>query len=300
MAQAVNSLSFAPVVIANKAGIFKKNSLSVQVVLLHGGNSTAQALIGGSVQFDGGAATDVLLADGKGAHLESIAALQNQEFWQIFVSKAYAKAHGITLKESVKTRLEALKGAKIGITSPGSATDQSLRMMMKDEGIAPAQYHEVALGSPVSQLTALQKGAIDAFILDPTFNAESAAKGDGMVIATASQFPYLKQAAFTCIITTHQYADQHPAVVRAMARSIAQAEAMIHQHPNQSLAILSAAFPTTPKKFIQSTLPEYGFSLDGRTTQTEWNNALQILKRTGEFQSQETVKSGVQFTNQYL
>lgn len=301
MVEAVNAPAYAPVMLAEKDGFFQKNGLDVKVIPLQAGSTAAAALIGGSAQFDAGVASDVLLADSKGNHLISIAALTNSINLNLEVSKSFADTHGITSGESVSQSLKKLKGAKIGITRPGSITDLALRFMMHSVGYqSKVDYHEVGIGSPASNLSAMKGGAIQATIFDPTFSQLATNHGIGILVAEGSKFPVLQDAAFGAIITTEQYAKAHPAITRKVAASIAEANNYIHDHPTQALAKVEKIYPAISPSIMTRSLPLFHFARNGATTATAWKNAAQIFIQNGVLTSAQAAKVETQFTNQYL
>ncbi|TAN20720.1 MAG: ABC transporter substrate-binding protein, partial [Actinomycetota bacterium] len=245
MVEAVSAPAYAPVTLAKSAGFFKKNGLNVTVIPLQAGSTAAEAMVAGSAQFDAGVASDALLADSKGLDLISIASLTNSINLDIEINKTYADAHGITPTESLNSRLLALKGAKIGITAPGSITDLAVRYMLASVGLkAVTDYHEVAVGSPAANLTALKADAIQATIFDPSYSELATQQGVGILGIQAAEFPVLKDAAFGAIITSKKYAQANPQIVKEVATSFAETNNFILDHPNQSLADIEKLYPS--------------------------------------------------------
>lgn len=296
----VKSLSVAPLLLAQAEGIFARHHLAVHLVSVQGGTTSAQALASGSAQFDAGAASDVLLADQKGLSLVSIATFENQVSFELVARPSYLAAHGVTANTPLTDRLKALKGAKIGILGQGSADDVALRVMMASAGLHPVtDYHEIALGGPPGELAALEKGGVDAVIGNPTVAVTAVDQKFGQIVAEPSSFPTLKDQVFGDMITTAAYIQQHPQVVREMAASIAEADAFLVQHPKQATAIFAKIFPTTPASVIAQTLPLYGYSPDGRSSQQEWQNVVQSFNLSG-FGHLSTQGLSKVYTNQFL
>lgn len=300
MVEAVSSPAYAPVFLAQKLGYFQAHGVSVTVSPLQGGSTAAAALIGGSAQFDAGVASDVLLADAKGNHLESIAAINNSIFLALDMSTTWAKARGITANTPLNDKLKALKGAKIGITAPGSLTDLALRYMLGQVGLKPnVDYHEVALGSPAANLAALSAGTTQAAIFDPSFADTAVQKGVGLYIGSGTDFPVLNNAAFGCVVVDRSYAQAHPDVTRAVAQSIAEADNFILDHPQQALQDLYPLFKL-PKSILDYAVPRYNFARDGLTTQQAWDNVAQIFVQNGLLTPEQGKAVAKNFTNQYV
>lgn len=300
MVQAVASPAFAPVYLAQKLGYFKRHGLSVKVVPMQGGRSAATALIGGNAHFDAGVASDVLLADAKGNDLESVAAINNSIFLVLDMSAKYAKAHRITAQSTLSEKLKALQGAKIGITSPGSLTDLSVRFMLGTVGLKPnVDYHEIALGSPASNLAALDAGTTQAAIFDPSFGDTAQRKGTAIRVAAGGDFPTLKNAAFGCIIAKKSYVDQHPHITQAVAQSIAEADNLLLDHPNQALKLLYGRFKLPPA-VLNYAVPRYDFARDGRTTANAWTHVAGLFIQNHLLTPAMGKRVAKNFTNQYV
>lgn len=301
MVEAVAAPAYAPVSMARKFGFFKKNGLSVTVAPLQAGSTAAEALVGGSAQFDAGVASDVLLADSKGANLISIAALTNSINLDIEINKSYAQSKGVTSTESLKNRLLALKGANIGITAPGSITDLAIRYMLNSVGLKPGiDYHEISVGSPAANLSELKVNTIQATIFDPSYSKLATEQGVGILGIKATEFPVLADAAFGQVITTKTYAAANPKIVKEVAASFADVNNYIHEHPNSALTDIEKLYPSIKPSILAYSVPIYNFARNATTTSTAWTNVAQIFVQNGDLTSAQAKKVETQFTNKYL
>ena len=295
-----NAPNFSPVFVAQSAGIFKKHGLSVNVAALSSGSSASAALLSGSAQFDTGVASDVLLANSKGAHLLAIASVNNAITLDIEVNKTWASAHNITTSEPLSQRLRGLKGAKIGITAKGSITDLALQHMLSTVGLKTGtDYDEVALGSEVARLTALGHNEIQATMFDPAAAVLTSKRGVGLLAAKGTGFPMLAHSAFTQVFTTASYAKSNPKVVREVAASIAEANNLIDNNPGRALPYLEAKFKTY-KSVLPAVLPQYAFTKDARMSAASWNTMAHVLATGGKLSPQGVAKAKTDFTDSYL
>ena len=295
-----NAPNFSPVFVAQKAGIFKKHGLSVTVAALSSGSSASAALLSGSAQFDTGVASDVLLANSKGADLLAIASVNNAITLDIEVNKTWASAHNITASEPLSQRLRGLKGAKIGITGKGSITDLALQHMLSTAGLKTgSDYDEVALGSEVSRLTALTHNEIQATMFDPAAAALTTQRGVGLQAAKGTDFPLLAKSAFTQVFTTASYAKSNPAIARGVAASIAEANNLIDNSPSRALPYLQDKFKTY-KSVLAAVLPGYAFTKDARMSAANWTTMAQVLSAGGKLPAQGVAKAKTDFTDSYL
>lgn len=301
MAIAANAPAFSPVFVAQAAGIFKKNGLSVKAVSLSSGTSASASLIAGSTQFDAGVASDVLIANSKGVNLLAVAALSNAITLNLEVNKTWAASHNITTSEPLAQGLKGLKGAKIGITAKGAITDLALQYMLSTVGLKTVtDYDEVALGSPTSNLTALQHNEIQAAIFDPAEATIATEQGQGILAAKGTDFPLLAKSAFGQVFTTAAYAKAHPAIVKEVATSLAEADNLINNNPSQAMPYIQAKFKSFSKSLLTTVLPQYRFADNAQMSAANWKAMAQVLSGGGELSSQGVAKASTDFTNSYL
>jgi NitT/TauT family transport system substrate-binding protein len=301
MVLASNAPNFSPVFVAQSAGIFKKHGLSVTTAALSSGSAASAALVSGSAQFDAGVASDVLLANSKGVGLLGIASVSDGVTLDIEVNKTWASAHNITSSEPLSQRLRGMKGAKIGITAKGSITDLALQYMLSAGGLKVAtDYDELALGSNASRLAALQHDEVQAVMFDPADAAMATQQGAGFLLAKGTALPLLAKSAFTQVVTTTSYAKSHPAIVREVAASFAEANNLINNNPGQALPYLQAKFTSYPKTVLAAVLPQYGFTKDAMMSAVSWTSMAQMLAAGGALSAQAVAAAKTDFTNSYL
>jgi len=152
------SLSFrqSNVWVAKEEGLFKKYGLEVEPIFLRGGQIATQALVGGDPPIVN--IGTVVQASLQGYNLVLIAAVETKYDLIVFVRP------GIT-------RLEQLKGKKLGISGFNSATHYASLILLKHLNLEP--HKDVALipgGPDAERLAALSSGITDA-----TFFSTSAA-----------------------------------------------------------------------------------------------------------------------------
>ncbi len=135
--QSTISFNFVPIYIAQTAGYFKQEGIDLSVVLAGGGPKAMTALIGGGGQFSASVLFDGMMAHRRG--LTDVRALATLSLFQnpMAVLNTVAKERGITLDMPLKQRLEAMKGLRIGITTPGATSDMFMRYIFPRERPQP-------------------------------------------------------------------------------------------------------------------------------------------------------------------
>jgi NitT/TauT family transport system substrate-binding protein len=147
---------YIPWWLAQDAGIFRKNGLSVDMTLMAGATTTA-AMLGGDIEFGSIGGGDVISAAANGADLVILGVIVPTYTFIIEASSA------------VKTPAE-LKGRGIGVSTIGSASDIGTRVGLRKLGVDPKDVRIVQEGTPVNAVAALTGGAIEAATISPPQN----------------------------------------------------------------------------------------------------------------------------------
>jgi NitT/TauT family transport system substrate-binding protein len=156
--------------LGEKAGIFKKHGISLEIVYTRGSGETVQPVISGSVDL--GLAVGTLGAIGyfaKGAPIRIVAAQATgaADYW-------YAKDPAI---KSLKTDA---KGKTIAYSTNGSSTDSMVKAFIKEYGL---DVKPVATGSPPATLTSVMSGQVDIGWAAPPFGLKEIDEGKIHLVA---------------------------------------------------------------------------------------------------------------------
>lgn len=144
--------------LAEDKGLFKKNGIDAEVVLMAGASAGGvSSLIAGDVQFLGGGGGGVINASLGGADVIMIGSIVNKG-----VQRVMARGD--------LRRPEDLRGKKVGVTRYGAASHLVLLIMLRGWNMNPADVQVIQVGSSPAMMAALEKGGIDAAVLtEPTF-----------------------------------------------------------------------------------------------------------------------------------
>jgi NitT/TauT family transport system substrate-binding protein len=133
ISQTTHGFLFAPLYIAEEKGFFADEGLDV-VIISGGGSKVMAAVIGGSVEFGGTTLGNVMQAAEKGQDIQIFASLMNQYASNVVINKDIAEEKGVDENSTLSEKIQALKGLKIAITSPGSSSDKLVRHLLEMEG----------------------------------------------------------------------------------------------------------------------------------------------------------------------
>jgi len=208
-------LYYLPLTIAETRGFFREEGLQVETNDFGGGSRALQALLGGSVDLVTGAYEHTIRMQTKGQDVRAV--LELGRFPGIVL--AVRKDRAAQIKGPAD-----LKGAKIGVTAPGSSTNFFVNFLMARAGANPKDAAFVGVGTGLSAIAAMKRGEIDAISnLDPVI---SKLETDGDIVVMADT----RTEAGTRAI----FGGANPAAVVYMRNDF------IERHPNTTQAIVNA------------------------------------------------------------
>lgn len=208
-------LYYLPLTIAETRGFFREEGLQVETNDFGGGSRALQALLGGSVDVVTGAYEHTIRMQTKGQDVRAV--LELGRFPGIVL--AVRKDRAAQIKGPAD-----LKGAKIGVTAPGSSTNFFVNFLMARAGANPKDAAFIGVGTGLSAVAAMKKGEIDAISnLDPVI---SKLETDGDIVVMADT----RTEAGTKAI----FGGANPAAVVYMRNDF------IERNPNTTQAIVNA------------------------------------------------------------
>lgn len=141
--------------VAHDAGLFAKEGLDDQMILIPSGSQLAQVAVAGEIDIASLNGSSAMAAALKGADLKVIGNQVNKMIFSIYV------------RPEIKT-IEGLKGRKLGVTRFGSSTDISARYALRKHNLQPEKELTILqMGSMSSIMGGLQGGSIDAGLVSP-------------------------------------------------------------------------------------------------------------------------------------
>lgn len=164
----------APPELGQKAGIFKKHGLDLDIIYTQGGGETQQAVISGSVDIGIGVGTGgAMAAFAKGAPIRVIAASvtgANDLYWYV------------PADSPIKTLKDA-NDKTIAYSTRGSSTNAIVLGFIKQFDVAAKP---VATGNPASTFTQTMSGQIDIGWSSPPFGVDALQDGKIRIVARGS------------------------------------------------------------------------------------------------------------------
>ncbi len=210
-----NSLYYLPLALADKLGFFKEQGLNVEINDFKGGSQSLNALVAGSADVVTGAYEHTLRMQVKGQPIVAVIELGRYPGISLAVKKDRA--------DKIKSPAD-LKGAKVGVTAPGSSTNMIVQYLMVKAGLKPDDASFIGVGAGPGAVAAMRKGEIDAISnIDPMIAMLEAA-GDVVIMAETRTTDGTSKVlggpmSAGVLYTRKDFADKNPNTVQALVNA---------------------------------------------------------------------------------
>jgi NitT/TauT family transport system substrate-binding protein len=177
--------------LGEKAGIFKKHGLELELTYTSGSGETLQPVISNSVDIGLAVGTmGAISAYGKGAPVRIIGAEATgaADYW-------YAKADS-----GIKT-LQDANGKSIAFSTNGSSTHSVVLAFIKEFKLTAKP---IGTGNPPSTLTAVMSGQVDVGWAAPPFGLKEMDEGKILLVARATDASIVRNQTIRTIVTNPQ------------------------------------------------------------------------------------------------
>ncbi len=192
--------------LGQRAGIFKRHNLQLEILWTSGGGETMQAVISGSADIGTSAGTlGVFAAYAKGAPVRIIGAQATGDdaFWYVQADSA------------VRT-IADMAGRTMGYSTNGSSTNANVLAIIDHYKVAAKP---VATGGAGATFTQVMSGQVDAGWSAPPFMLAPLAKGEIRTIARAMDLPLVKGHSIRVNIANADSLAKKPDVYKRFAQA---------------------------------------------------------------------------------
>lgn len=226
---------FAPLTLADKAGIFKKNGLDVELKMIPQ-KDRHLALASKSIQC---AATTVETHVAWNANGVPIV--------QIFQMDKSHGADGIAVRNDVKGFAD-LKGKTVAVSAPGTAPYFGLAWMLSKNGMTLKDVKTVSL-EPQPAAQAFVAGQNDAAMTyEPYLSTVRANPQAGKILATTIDYPMVMDT----VGCAPEWLKANPKAAQALTNSYFEALEMIKTDPAKANELMGSAVKQTGEAFAKS------------------------------------------------
>jgi NitT/TauT family transport system substrate-binding protein len=205
--------------LGQRAGIFKRHGLDLDLLFTQGAGETQQATISGSVDIGiGGGMMGVLGAFEKGAPIRVIGTEVNSagDYWYVAANSP------------IKTIRDA-DGATMAYSTNGSSTHAIVLAIIKEHGLGKAK--PVATGGPPPTFTQVMSGQIDVGWATPPFGIEALEQGKIRIIARGNDIPEIRAQTNRLLITSAPVLERRKAAIERYMDAYRETVAYMYSDP---------------------------------------------------------------------
>jgi len=243
---ATPAVTFIVLYAAEQLGYFKAEGLTSQFADFEGGAEVTTAMVGGSIDFAGTYVERPMILAEKGFGAKNLLAILNRN--PIFL---------VVRKNLAATDVKGLKGAKLGMTRAGSATDLALRALLRDAGLEPDRdVAVIAVGSSNSAAAALRAGQIDGFMGGEPGGAVIVHQlkiGRYFIEPLRDQGPkFLQYMTFPTLQASDRYIQANPQTVERVVRAVSRTQKRLREDPEAGVRVAQKFFPALDVELLRT------------------------------------------------
>ncbi|MGB3742272.1 ABC transporter substrate-binding protein [Castellaniella sp.] len=222
----------APFAVALEKGYFKDEGLDITgFITSKGGGTTVRNAMASEIPYGEVALSAAVAAAKSGVKLTIVHGGVISLADLIWVAN----------KGSAISKIEDMKGKKLGYSSPKSVTDMVSTIALNKAGILDSVDRK-AVGGLGSALTALRENAVDViYMLEPVMSKEA----DTLKVAftSSASIPHMTQ---TVGIVQTDYLKEHPDVIKKIIEARRKGVEFIEKHPDEAGDLLAKQYSLTP------------------------------------------------------
>jgi NitT/TauT family transport system substrate-binding protein len=299
LAVARSPFTYLPVYLAEPLGYYKAEGLNVEIAEFAGGSQSILSVMGGSADIAAGFYEHAIEATAAGKRLQAFVTMLKYPGMALVISPKASRA---------VTRIEDLKGLRVGVGTPGSPTHFYLNYLLSQHGMRGDDVGVVGIGAPQTAALAVEAGKVDAAVvgaamivlqrrvpqlqvLAETFSRDGVRESLGV-----DEYP--GAALLARVEWLRDNADTSRRLARAIVRSLQYIES--HQ-PAEILERLPAAYRTDPDTDL-ACMKAFAplFSADGRIDASTADGVKRVLSVSLENVRVANIDLAQTYTNSFL
>ncbi|WP_414170578.1 ABC transporter substrate-binding protein [Streptoverticillium reticulum] len=296
-------LPYLPTTLAERLGHYKDEGLDVHLQDFKGGSKALQALQGGSIDAVSGYYDHTVQMQAKGKDVRAFVNMLRTPSLVLAVSPKSDRTIG-----SVKD----LKGAKVGITAPGSSTDFFLKYLLVKNGLRVDDASVQAVGGEAGAVAAMESGRIDAAVMvDPAVSLLQQKLGGGELRLLADtrspkgteQIFGVKSYPAAVFYADGSWLQRNPDTARKLTRAMTRTLRWIQEHSAAEIAqkmpeAYAAGSVNVYREAIDRAKP--GYSPDGLINKAGAQAAAELQKSFSPEVSSKDIDISRTYTNEFV
>lgn len=293
---------YLPLTLAAQLGYFKEAGVDVDIVDVAGGAKALEALLGGSADVVCGFIDHTIEMQAQGKNIKMFVLYDRYPGLVLAVTRA-------GMAKGMKT-IADLRGAKIGVTAPGSSTHFFAEYLLTKNGVPVDQEAYVGIGTAATAVAAARRGVVDALVnVDPTITILARSRDLTILADTRTTLGTLRVFGGPYpaggLYTTPLFLERNPRTAEALAVASVRALHWIKTHSAEQIA------EKMPERFFQADKPLYiaslkdnleMFSPDGRVPLAGLQTIVKVLSQFDKsvMSNANRIDPSAAFTNDFV
>jgi NitT/TauT family transport system substrate-binding protein len=231
--------------IAQDAGFFKEEGLDVDTINVLTGPQEVAAVMSGSADVAPVGLQVVVQAYAQGGDIVAVSTCYNMFPIALVVSNDGIRQNGLAAGMAIDEKVKRLHGLRIGITGPGSGTDDMVRALFLNRGMDPDKEVTILpLGTPDNMLAALQQGNATAMSYTSPITEIAVSRGLGQIIIEplSGEVPEFRDVPYIVLSTSRATLASKRPLIKASVRAYAKAIKFVQEHPDDARKIVRPYF----------------------------------------------------------
>lgn len=232
------AMTYAPFWIALSKGYFKDENLELDIIFGGSGAKQLTTIATGSAVLGFFDPSDSVKPIQLGQPIVAIGNLYAEPYFMLAVKQEVLAKTGVTRGSPLRDRAAALKGLKIGTTTPGSGSDRYIRSLLQTAGLNPERDAEiVTTGSSANMVAAYARGSLDALTTVSPFIDEAMVRFKAVLLISqpAGDVSEDRKGMPGFLFWGHKPSlQQNPDVPIAMMKGVIRAMDLMQQQPEEA------------------------------------------------------------------
>jgi NitT/TauT family transport system substrate-binding protein len=299
LAVARSPFTYLPVYLAESLGYYKEEGLDVAIAEFAGGSQSILSVMGGSADVAAGFYEHAIEATAAGKRLQAFVTMLKYPGMALVISPKASRAI---------TRIEDLKGLRVGVGTPGSPTHFYLNYLLSQHGMSGDDVGVVGIGAPQTAALAVEAGKVDAAVVGAAMIVLQRRVPQLQVLAETFSRHGVRESLGVdkypgaALLARVEWLTDNADTGRRLARAIVRSLQYIESHqPAEILDHLPAAYRTDPDTDL-ACMRAFAplFSADGRLDAETADGVKRVLSVSLENVRVAKMDLAQTYTNSFL
>jgi NitT/TauT family transport system substrate-binding protein len=232
--------------VSEAGGFYAQEGYDLDSVNVSSGPRQVASIMGGSADVAPLGLQLVTQAAQRGGNIIAVCAGYNILPMSILLSNDAIARNGIKDGMSTDEKVHRMKGLRIGITTPGSGTDDMTRAVLRARGMNPDKDITIQpLVTAETMLAALERGSSDGFCFTSPIPEYAVSKGWGKIILEPlnGDIPEANNVPYIIMATSPEVIAKKRPMLLAMVRSWTKAMDFVRDNPREASVLVRRYFP---------------------------------------------------------